>query len=123
VNLLLYARPEDDEGKRLQVAVHEALPLHPLQVFRSIIALQQQLRSFVIPESIAILSANNQSELRQMQILRPLLTEIFVVLIIPDSRKRTIRLAHLLLPRFMTSQKEGFVNLQEVLKKMVCTPH
>ena len=59
----------------------------------------------VEPDSIAVLSASNREELQQMQALRGLLPEIYVVLVIPDRKKSTIELAHLLLPRFL-SQKD-----------------
>jgi hypothetical protein len=37
-----------------------------------------------------------------MQSLRALLTEIFVVLVLPDWEDRTIGLAHLLRPQFLS---------------------
>ncbi len=123
MQLLVYAKEDDENGKRLIVAVHEALPLRQLQLFRTLSSMQDILRRFVEPESIAVLSAINLAELRQMQILRTLLTEIFVILIVPDSKKSTIRLTHLLLPRFIALQEDSFSDLQEVLIKIVCTPH
>ena len=104
-------------------AVHEALPHRPLGVSRQLTALQELLRTIVEPGSIAILSAVDQTELRRMQALRGLLTEIFVILVVPDCKKSTIRLAHLLLPRFISQKEDSFSDLKEVLKKMVHTSH
>ncbi len=58
-----------------------------------------------------------------MQPLRGLLTEIYVVLVIPDRKKSTIELAHLLLPRFLSQKKDDFVDLSKVLDKMHRTIH
>jgi hypothetical protein len=122
VQLLLYAGKDDKNGQRLTDAVHEALPHKTIAIFRQLTALQDLLHTIVEPNSIAV-SAIDQAELRQMQILRKIFTEIFIVLVVPDYKKSTIRLAHLLLPRFISQKEDSFSNLQEVLKKMVGTIH
>ncbi len=53
-----------------------------------------------------------------MQPLRELLTEIYVVLVIPDRKKSTIELAHLLLPRFLSQRGSDFTDLRKVVSKM-----
>ena len=123
MQLLLYASQDDENGKRLMAAVHEALPHQPIGIFRQLTALQELLRTIVEPYSIAVLSAVDQAELRRMQELCGLLQEIFVVLVVPDCKKSTIRLSHLLLPRFISQKEDSFSDLKEVLKKMVRTPH
>jgi two-component system NtrC family response regulator len=75
------------------------------------------------PDSIAVLSASNREELQQMQLLRGLLTEIYVIVVIPDRKDSTIRLAHLLLPRFLSQKESDFTDLKIVLNKMYCTSH
>jgi len=70
------------------------------------------------PDSIAVLSASNREELQRMQLLRELLTEIYVILVIPDRKKNTLELAHLLLPRFLSQKKDNFIDLGKVLNKM-----
>ena len=70
------------------------------------------------PDSIAVLSASNRGELQQMQLLRELLTEIYVILVIPDRMKSTIELAHLLLPRFLSQIDSDFTDLSQVVNKM-----
>jgi hypothetical protein len=53
-----------------------------------------------------------------MQLLRRLLTETYVVLFIPDRKKSTIELAHLLLPRFLSQVNSDFKDFKIVLDKM-----
>lgn len=77
----------------------------------------------VEPNSIAVLLASNRAELQKMQALRGLLTEIFIVLVIPDRKDGTIRLAHLLLPRFLSQKDDDFQDLGKVLDKIVRTAH
>jgi hypothetical protein len=58
-----------------------------------------------------------------MQLLRGLLTEIYVIVVIPDRKDSTIRLAHLLLPRFLSQKKDNFIDLSKVLNKMYRNSH
>jgi len=72
----------------------------------------------VEPDSVAVLMASDRDELQKMQLLRELLTEIYVVLVIPDRKKSTIELAHFLLPRFLSRKDGDFADLEIVITKM-----
>ena len=99
------------------------IPKDRIELYKSLLDLRERLRTPVEPESIAVLSASNREELRQMQLLRGLLPELFVVLVIPDRKKSTIELAHLLLPRFLSQQSDDFKDLGKVLDKICRTLH
>jgi hypothetical protein len=58
-----------------------------------------------------------------MHQLRALLTEIFIVMVLPDRKKGTVELAHLLLPRFLSQKTDDFTDLGQVLEKMCRTVH
>jgi hypothetical protein len=118
MQLLYYAKGSDQANKRLEAAIHQAVPERPVERFQSLKYFQERLRMPVEPDSIAVLFAANQSELRWMQRLRGLLPEIYVILVLPDRAKRTIELAHLLLPRFLSQKSDDFSLLGHVLGKM-----
>lgn len=99
------------------------IPKNKMELFNRLDRFWERLRMPVEPNSIAVLSASNREELQQMQLLRGQLPEIFVVLVIPDRKKSTIRLAHLLLPRFLSQQNDDFLNLSKVINKMYRTIH
>jgi hypothetical protein len=123
MQLLLYSDGEGEDSKRLKAAVSKVIPKDRIELFKSLMDLRERLRTPVEPNSIAVLSASNQEELRQMQLLRGLLPEIFVVLVIPDRKRTTIELAHLLLPRFLSRQGDDFEDLGKVLDKISRTAH
>jgi hypothetical protein len=118
MQLLLYSSGDDQDEKKLEAAVHKVIPESKIELFKKLDDLRERLRRPVEPDSIAVLSASNQEELQQMQVLRRLLIEIYVVLVIPDRKKSTIELAHLLLPRFLSHIKSDFTHLKIVLDKM-----
>jgi len=123
MQLLFYSSEDDQNKKRLEAAVHQVIPESQIELFKRLDDFRERLRRPVEPDSIAVLSASDREELQQMQLLRGLLTEIYVVLVIPDRKKSTIELAHLLLPRFLSQKKDNFLDLSKVLHKMYRTSH
>ena len=100
------------------MAVREIIPESQIELFSRLDDLGERLRLSVEPDSIAVLSVSDREELQRMQPLRGLLSEIYVVLVVPDRKKSTIELAHLLLPRFLSRKSDNFMDLRKVLDKM-----
>ena len=123
VQLLYFSSGHDQDNTRLEAAVHKVIPRQLIEQFEYLDDFKARLRRPVEPDSIAVLSVSSREELRRIQTLRRLLTEIFVVMVIPDRKKGTIRLAHLLLPRFLSQNTDNFTDLSEVLNKMYRTLH
>ena len=118
MQLLFYSSGDGQNEKRLEAAVHKVIPESKIELFKRLDDLRERLRRPVEPDSIAVLSALNREELQQMQLLRRLLIEVYIVLVIPDRKKSTIKLAHLLLPRFLSLANSDFTDLKIVLDKM-----
>jgi hypothetical protein len=118
MQLLFYSSGEDQNAKRLEAAVRKVIPESQIAFFKRLADFRERLQMLVEPDSIAVLSASNRQELQQMQALRELLPEIYVILVIPDRKKSTIELAHLLLPRFLSQIESDFTDLSQVVNKM-----
>jgi hypothetical protein len=118
MQLLLYSSGDDQNSKRLEAAVHKVIPESRIELFKRPDDLRERLRKPVEPNSIAVLSVSNREELQKTQLFQGLLTEIYVVLVIPDRKKSTIKLAHCLLPRFLSNQDSDFADLKIVLNRM-----
>jgi hypothetical protein len=118
MQLFFYSSGVDQDEKRLEAAVYKVIPESKIELFKRLDDLKERLRMPVEPDSIAVLSVLNREELQQMQLLRRLLFEIYVVLVIPDRKKSTLELAHLLLPRFLSHVNSDFADLKIVLDKM-----
>jgi hypothetical protein len=118
MQVLFYSSGDDQDEKRLEAAVYKVIPESKIEFFKRLDDLRERLRKPVEPDSIAVLSALNRAELQQMQLLRRLPIEIYIVLVVPDRKKSTIKLAHLLLPRFLSLANSDFTDLKIVLDKM-----
>jgi hypothetical protein len=118
MQLLFYASGNDQHAKRLEAAVQEVVPKGRTETFTSLDDFRERLRSYIEPDSVAVLLASKREELQRMELLRGLLTEIYVVMVIPDQKKSTIDLAHRLLPRFLSQKRSDFSDLKAVLNRM-----
>ncbi len=123
MRLLFYSSLDDQNKKRLEAAVHQSIPEDRIESYQSLEDFRERLRMPIDPNSIAVLSVSSREELKRMQPLRGLLTEIYIVLVVPDRNKKTIELAHLLLPRFLSQKDDDFADLSKVLDKMYRTSH
>ena len=122
MQVLFYAGRNDKDKNRLEAAIRDVIPAQAIEHFTGLDVLRERFRSIVEPDSIAVLLAVDREELLEMQAFRELLPEIYVILVIPDWRESTLKLAHLLLPRFLSHKEDSFVDIKKVLKKMA-VPH
>jgi len=118
MQLLYYSSKVDQDNKRLDAAVHKVIPAGRIEIFKRLDDLKERLRTPVEPDSVAVFFVSNRKELLDMQSLRGLLTEIYVILVLPDLNKGTIKIAHHLLPRFFSRKDSDFADLKIVLNKM-----
>jgi hypothetical protein len=123
MQLLFYASKNDTNENRLEAAIRSATPGGTIEHFSRLTGLRDRLRSIVEPDSIMILAAVDKSELLEMQAFRAMLSEIFIILVLPDRQKGTIRLAHLLRPRYIGNLTDDFSDLNQIVSKMIRTPH
>jgi hypothetical protein len=118
MRMFYYSSRDNPHTKRLKAVIRAVIPHDRIESFACLPDFEKRLRIPVEPDSIAVLSIDSRKELVQMQKLREMLTEIYILMIIPDREKRTFELAHILLPRFLSQKESDFVNLRFVLNKM-----
>lgn len=118
MQLLFYSSKIDQDTKRLDAAVHKIIPASRIENFKRLDDLRARLRAPVEPDSVAVFLFSNRKELQNMLSLRELLTEIYIILVLPDLNKGTLKIAHYLLPRFLSRKGSDFADLKIVLNKM-----
>lgn len=122
MQLLFYAKRNDASENRLDAAIRSVAPGGAIERFVTLEGFHDRLRSIVEPNSIMVLAAVDREELFAMQALRDMLTEIFIILVLPDQQESTIKLAHLLRPRFLSQTKDDFTDLSQIVAKMIQSP-
>ncbi len=123
MQLLFYASKNDENENRLDAAIRSVAPGGTIERFVKLEDFRNRLHSIVEPNSIMVLAAVNREELLEMQAFRDMLTEIFIILVLPDRQESTIKLAHLLRPRFLSQVDDDFSDLNQIIAKIIRTPH
>ncbi|MDD8012823.1 MAG: hypothetical protein PHX05_05030 [Acidobacteriota bacterium] len=123
MQLLFYASKNDENENRLDAAIRSVTPGGTVERFVTLDDFRNRLRSIVEPNSIMVLAAVDREELLEMQAYRDMLTEIFIILVLPDRQESTIKLAHLLRPRFLSQVDDDFSELNQIIAKIIQTPH
>lgn len=123
MQILFYASKKDKNEDRLEAAIRSAAPGGTIEHFTGLAELKERLRTIIEPDSVMVLAAVDRPELKKMQAFRDMLTEIFIILVLPDREKSTIHLAHKLRPRFISQLQDDFDELNQVVTKMIQTPH
>lgn len=123
MQLLFFASKNNRNENRLAAAIQAATPGRTIERFTRLADFRDRLRSIVEPNSIMVLMVVDREELLQIQAFRDMLTEIYIILVLPDGKKSTIKLAHLLKPRFLSSIKDDFTVLNQIISKMIHAHH
>ena len=119
MQFLFYASSSGGDEDRIAAEFKAAASGRSIEHFKTLADLEERLRRIVEPNSIAVLVAADKKELKEMQEFRDLVTDIYVILLIPDWRESTIKLAHLLRPRFLSQIKNDSPELNLIITKMI----
>jgi hypothetical protein len=119
MQFLYYANSSGSDESRIKASFQAATSGRDIEHYTNLTDLEERLRVIVEPNSIAVLVASDPGELQKMQDFREMVTDILVILVIPDWQDATIKLAHLLRPRFLCLLNNGSTDLRQIIAKMV----
>ena len=119
MNLLVYAAKSGGVAQHLQQVIEETVPKKNLQIYRNFNSLSYRLQQPMNGLKIAILLADSDQDLTDFLSLQDLLSELRIILILPNREAGTFEKAHILGPRFMTYTDSDFEDVKAVLSKMI----
>ena len=110
---------KDKNIKELCNLVFKGVPKSQMEKCTTLADLTRRLRQPQNNIGIALLTAKTKQDLEDLVALRELLSDIRVILILPDRDHDTISKAHALYPRFLTYIDRDFDEVKAVLSKML----
>ena len=119
MSLLVYAAKSNGVTRQLQQAIEEVVPKKKYEVCRDLKILSERLQQPMNGLKIAIVLADSDQTFADFLSLQDLLSQLKIILILPDRQTATFSKAHLLGPRFVTYADSDFEDLKAVLGKMV----
>jgi hypothetical protein len=122
MDLLFFAR-KNGVTEQLQRMIQTLVVKDRLETYESFEELYKRLHQPKNDFQIAVLTATTDQELEDILTLQELLSDIRIVLILPDRTPNTISKAHKLAPRFLTCLDSDFGEVKAVLHKMLIRLH
>ncbi|MEW6266513.1 MAG: hypothetical protein AB1641_25860 [Thermodesulfobacteriota bacterium] len=122
MNVLLYTSRMDGPAGHLLEAVSNLLPLNRFDFLNTVDGLYDYPRRPGNDERLVIILALTQEEFHEVHTLRPWLSDVRLILVLPDSDRETIRAGHMLRPRFLSYAQSDFQDVAAVLAEMLAGP-
>jgi hypothetical protein len=119
MNLLVYAAKSDGVTQHLQQVIEEIVPKKNLEIYRNVNSLSYRLQQPMNGLEIAILLAGRDQDLTDFLSIQDLISELRIILILPNREPSTFEKAHKLGPRFMAYADNDFEDVKAVLGKML----
>jgi len=119
MKLLLYLSKRKNEDRLLRNAVMRIVPASQQEVCFSFENLWRKLHQPLNAVEIAVISAGSRAELLRLMSLSELLSDLRVILVLPDRQKETIAMGLTLLPSYYCFADCNMSELGAVLNKMI----
>ncbi len=115
MRVIFFAPEIEGDGSRLQTAVENVVSRNDLEIHRTLKQLESSLHVPLGERAVGVLMASNMEELKNFISLKNLMKSLPLILILPDYEPETLKLAHLLLPRYLEHKRSDFDTLAQVL--------
>jgi len=119
MNLFFYVSVMEGAGNQLYEIIESVVPEDQIEIYRTTKSLFHRLRQPKDNLNIAVLLASSKKDLSDILSIGDLLSDINIILILPDEEEDTIAKGHTLRPRFLTYSDNSFQGVRAVLMKML----
>ncbi len=116
---IVYSRDNNEFGMELEIMIEGLTSKENVEIYRTTSDLTLRLRIPLCESVIAVLLISDQKDLKSMLSIQSLLTNIRVVLILPDRDDETIEAGHSLHPRYLSFTDNSLKDIQAVLARMI----
>jgi hypothetical protein len=118
MNLLVYAAKSGEVAQHLQQVIEDIVPKESFEIYRNFNSLSYRLQQPMNGLKIAILLADSDQDLTDFLSLQDLLSELRILLILPDRDSGMVSKAHALSPRYLAYADGDFDDVNAVLTRM-----
>ena len=119
MSLLLYRPLQNDAAEKLQGIIESELPGEDLEIFYSTGNFSERLRQQSRSNCAVVILADSMNDLQSLFALKNLLTDIRIILVLPERSEEVIAMGYKFRPRFLSYMDSDFSDLAVVLKKIV----
>ena len=119
MNVLFYIPTTSKASERMYEVIEMVGLKAVIEIFTNIEDLSWRLRRPANNPSIATLLIRNREDLFELASIRELLSELPLIIILPDRKKANAAIGYSLTPRFLTYADSDFMEVGAVLEKIL----
>jgi hypothetical protein len=119
MSLFVYLPEKDNAGRKLLKSISHLECKDSLEIFFTFHGLDNRLRISSMNEDIVLLLASKQKDLDEFLANQDSFNGKRVVVIVPDLEEATISKAHRLRPRYLCSKESDFLDVAQVLERLL----
>lgn len=119
MTVYFYIPIKNEVSKRFLNQLENTVPVQNMKIFRNLDDFSRMLIKSSDNRRIAVLFLPSRLELLSLFFIRDLLLDIRLLLILPDRKKDTVKMAHAFHPRFLSYTDNNFIEVSAVLKQML----
>ena len=119
MKILFYWQDAEQQRESLIHGIRRELPDLGPEIQSTIEELEWNLKKPKEDDQVIVLAVHDQRGLRELVSMRELFQNIPLILLTPDYKKETMKLAHQLRPRFLGNVEGDLESVIDVLKRIV----
>ena len=123
MNVLIYLPFTRDQDECLQRDAELMTLDAEMEICRTVENLTLRLSQLSPFPVVAVLCAKTREDLVHLVSIRPQISNVSVILVLPDREEETINMGHSLYPRFLTFMDTELNDLKLVLRRLIVKYH
>ena len=122
MKIVLYANEENEPASlSIQTVIKSCMDSSCLEVFRNSLDFSHRICRIPRRIDVAVLFALNQDQLSELVLLKDFLTDVRIILVLPDREHQTVIKGHALTPNYTSYIDSNASDVAAVLKKMIAS--
>lgn len=118
MNIIFFLSPTNEQGERLERVVELFFLKHRIEKYQDIESLGRKLHEPYNYKDVILLSPASKEELSRILALQDLLSDMRIILVLPDRDEETVAMGHRLRPRMVTYNDGDYLDVAAVLTRM-----
>jgi hypothetical protein len=119
MELLVYSIKQRGQAEQLMCAIETVISGEVIRTYDSVQSLSLRLCQPGPPPEVTVLLASTRKDLSEILSIRDLLSDLRLILLLPDKREDTVSEGHSLYRRFHSYAAGNFGDAAAVLKRMI----
>jgi len=116
---LLSPAVPDSNWTRLCNTIVKTIPLESIGIFQTLESFYNRIRQGRTDITAAVVFASNRQDLIKLQGISELISDMRMIMILPDAEEESVKMGHSFYPRYISFTDSTFEDVAAVLQKII----